>query len=210
MRTAVTATGAMAIVIAIKTDKPVFNTPASREAGVFYCAFTVFLPAPRDRALFRLFAQMPVQNLICVGILPKPGWLRAASRAALRAVAGGCVMFGTTALKLAASIILVAASASGPAGFRVATSYSPTPREIPVALDDTSLLVATLATGELQTQWMPRDACERVASAVVAGDGVAGIRSDGVKVYITRANCSTRRIEVNSGPAAIRVSQQQD
>lgn len=118
-------------------------------------------------------------------------------------------MFGTTASKVAVSVVIVAASAGGTAGLHVAT-YDSAPREIPVALDDTSLLVATLANGELQTQWMPRDACERVASAVVAGDGVAGMRPDGVKVYITRANCSTRRIQVNSGPAAFRVSQQQD
>ena len=119
-------------------------------------------------------------------------------------------MYGTTASKVAASVVLVAASAGGTAGLRVATSYDSAPREIPVALDNISLLVVTLANGELQTQWMPRDACERVASAVVAGDGVAGMRSDGVKVYIARANCSTRRIQVNSDPAAFRVSQQRD
>lgn len=119
-------------------------------------------------------------------------------------------MLGTTASKVAASVILVAASAGGTAGLRVAAPNNSAPRDIPVALDKTSLLVATLANGELQTQWMPREACERVASAVAAGNGVAGVRPDGVKVYIARANCSTRRIEVNPGPTAFSVSQQRE
>ena len=67
-------------------------------------------------------------------------------------------MFCTTASKVAASVVLVAASAGGTAGLRVATSYDSAPREIPVALDNISLLVVTLANGELQTQGAPADA----------------------------------------------------
>ncbi len=119
-------------------------------------------------------------------------------------------MLGTTASKVAASVVLVAASAGGTAGLHVAASNNFAAREQPVALDKTSLLVATLTNGELQTQWMPRETCERVASAVAQGSGVAGVRPDGVRVYIVRANCSTRRIEVNPDPAAFSVSQQRE
>jgi len=77
------------------------------------------------------------------------------------------------------------------------------PTEIPVALDSTSMLVATLANGEIERHWMARDACERIASAVAAGDGVAGVRDDGVRVFIAKANCSTRRIEVDRTAVAL-------
>ena len=43
--------------------------------------------------------------------------------------------------------------------------------------------------------------CLKVASAVAAGESVAGVRADGVSVIIARANCSTRRLEVD--PAAV-------
>jgi hypothetical protein len=119
-------------------------------------------------------------------------------------------MLGTTASKVAASVVLVAASAGGTAGLHVAVPGSSAPLEQPVVLDSTSLLVATLADGELQTQWMPREACERVASAIAAGNGVAGVREDGVKVYIARANCSTRRIEANPQPETFSVSQRRE
>ncbi len=119
-------------------------------------------------------------------------------------------MLGTTASKVAASVVLVAASASGTAGLRVTAPNNAAPREIPVTLDKISLLVATLASGEVQTQWMPRETCEQIASAVVQGNSVAGVREDGVRVYISRANCSTRRIEVNPRSDAFSVSQQRE
>ncbi|HML28818.1 MAG TPA: hypothetical protein PKE16_08275 [Hyphomicrobium sp.] len=113
-------------------------------------------------------------------------------------------MFST---KLVASALVVLASASSVAGVDKSGSGLPKASEIPVALDSNSLLVATLANGEIQTQWMSREACEHVASAVTAGDGVAGVRQDGVRIYIAQANCSTRRIEVD--PAAVRLSASQ-
>ncbi|MBS0234561.1 MAG: hypothetical protein JSR99_13870 [Proteobacteria bacterium] len=114
-------------------------------------------------------------------------------------------MFGTTAAKLGASVLVVAAAASGTARDRLMASTHPHMAEsqLPVVLDRNSLLVATLANGELQTQWMSRQACERVASAVATGGSVAGVRQDGVKIYITRANCSTRRIEAAPDTVAL-------
>ncbi len=112
-------------------------------------------------------------------------------------------MFGTTASKLAASVLLVATSATGVARVDQRASTESKRLEAPVVLDSTSLLVATLQNGELQTQWMPRDACEQVASAVAAGDHVAGVRQDGVKIYIARANCSTRRVEAEPSTVAL-------
>lgn len=113
-------------------------------------------------------------------------------------------MFGTTATKLVASTFVILASASGIAGVDKSTSAVSKKTQMPVTLDSTSLLVATLANGEIQTHWMPREACERVEAAVAAGDGVAGVRPDGVRVYIEQANCSTRRIEV--GPSLVTLS----
>ncbi|WP_024275627.1 MULTISPECIES: hypothetical protein [unclassified Hyphomicrobium] len=110
-------------------------------------------------------------------------------------------MFST---KLVASAFIVLASASGIAGVSTSAPDALKPQNIPIALDNNSLLVATLANGEIQTHWMPRTACEQVEAAVASGDAVAGIRPDGVSVYIAKANCSTRRIEVD--PAAVTLS----
>lgn len=110
-------------------------------------------------------------------------------------------MFST---KLVASAFIVLASASGIAGVGTSAPDALKPQNIPVALDNNSLLVATLANGEIQTQWMSRSACEQVEAAVASGDGVTGVRSDGVRMYIAQANCSTRRIEVD--PAAVTLS----
>lgn len=104
-------------------------------------------------------------------------------------------MFSTTAAKLSGSVLLVMTAASGAAHDRQWMPSESSRPESPVVLDRSSLLVATLANGEIQSQWMSTTACERVASAVAAGDAVAGLRSDGVRVYISRANCSTRRVE---------------
>lgn len=110
-------------------------------------------------------------------------------------------MLGSTASKVVASVVLVA-SAGGTASLPVKPEY-PVSRDTPVALDNRSLLVATLANGDLQTQWMSRDVCEHIAASVVSGDAVAGVRADGVKVYIARANCSTRRVAVHSSATAL-------
>lgn len=110
-------------------------------------------------------------------------------------------MFST---KLVASTFIVLASASGIAGVGTPTPDASKPQGIPVVLDNNSLLVATLANGEIQTHWMSRAACEQVEAAVASGDAVAGVRPDGVRIYIAQANCSTRRIEAD--PAAVTVS----
>lgn len=110
-------------------------------------------------------------------------------------------MFST---KLVASAFVVLASASGIAGVSTSAPDALKPQNIPIALDNNSLLVATLANGEIQTHWMSRTACEQVEAAVASGDAVAGVRPDGVSVYIAKANCSTRRIEVD--PAAVTLS----
>lgn len=110
-------------------------------------------------------------------------------------------------MKLVASALVVLASASSVAGVDKSGLGSSQASEIPVALDSNSLLVATLANGEIETQWMSREACEHVASAVAAGDGVAGVRPDGVRIYIAQANCSTRRIQVE--PAVVQLSASQ-
>ena len=114
-------------------------------------------------------------------------------------------MFGTTAPKIVASVVLIA-SASGTAGLPTNSLRL----EAPVALDSNSLLVATLENGEIQTQWMPRDVCEHVASAVHSGDRVAGVREDGVKVFIARANCSKRRVPVDASKTALNASPKVD
>jgi len=116
-------------------------------------------------------------------------------------------MFSTTAPKLMASAFVILASASGFAGVDKSTAASPKNQEIPVTLDSNSLLVATLANGEIQTHWMSRVACERVEAAVASGDGVAGVRPDGVRIYIAQANCSTRRIQVTPDPITLSSSQ---
>ncbi|WP_045836674.1 hypothetical protein [Hyphomicrobium sp. 99] len=112
-------------------------------------------------------------------------------------------MLGTTASKIVASVVLIA-SATSTASLPTKPDYS-SRQDTPVALDSASLLVATLQNGEIQTQWMPRDVCEHVVSAVLSGDAVAGVRADGVKVFIARANCSTRRVPVLENKTALNV-----
>jgi hypothetical protein len=112
-------------------------------------------------------------------------------------------MFSTTASKLVASMLLVATSAGGMADADKTAPASRGPHEIPVLLASNSLMVATMANGDIQTQWIPRDACERVERAVAAGRAVAGVRSDGVSVFIAHANCSTPRIEVRPETIAL-------
>ncbi len=116
-------------------------------------------------------------------------------------------MFSTTASKLVACVFLVAVSASGTAGVQKFAPTGAASRDVPVVLSSNSLLVATLANGEIQTQWMSTSACERAASAVLSGNGVAGVRSDGVRVYIARINCSTPRVEVAPDTVALDSSQ---
>jgi hypothetical protein len=116
-------------------------------------------------------------------------------------------MFSTTASKLVASAFVVVASASGLSGAAKSPALQDQRAEVPVTLDSTSLLVATLADGEVQTHWIPTATCEHVASAVASGESVAGVRADGVRVFVAKANCSTRRIEGQPTPLAMASSQ---
>lgn len=110
-------------------------------------------------------------------------------------------MFSSTALKILGSVVLIACASSSSTSLPAKSGQS-LREDNPVALDSKSMLVATLQDGQIETQWMPRDVCEYIASAVLAGDAVAGVRADGVKVYIARANCSTRRVSVSAAQTA--------
>ena len=111
-------------------------------------------------------------------------------------------MFSSTALKILGSVVLIACASSSSTSLPAKPSDQAFREDNPVALDSTSLLVATLHNGEIETQWMPRDVCEHVVSSVLAGNTVAGVRADGVKVYIAQANCSTRRVPVMAAKTA--------
>jgi hypothetical protein len=117
-------------------------------------------------------------------------------------------MLSTSASKAAASAFLILASGSGLAGVEKSTANSRTIfAEVPIALDSTSMLVATLANGEIERHWMTREACERSASAVAAGEAVSGVLEDGVRITIASANCSTRRVEVDPNGLALNSAQ---
>ena len=103
-------------------------------------------------------------------------------------------MFSTIA-KFGASVVFIAATANSTLG---SFNEPVLAADVSVALEGQSLLVATLTNGETQMQWMSRSACEAVASAVARGQLAAGVRQDGVRIYISQANCSTRRVQVTS------------
>jgi hypothetical protein len=100
------------------------------------------------------------------------------------------IMLSTSASKVFVSAFVVLASVGGH------TKVEKTVAEIPVTLDETSLLVATLANGEIERHRMGNVDCERVVSAIAAREFVTGVRDDGVRLTIVRANCSTRRVLV--------------
>ncbi|RUP00520.1 hypothetical protein [Hyphomicrobium sp.] len=102
-------------------------------------------------------------------------------------------MYGATASKLITSLVLVVAAAGGPASGEKTSEAARIQK--PVVPASTSLLVATMADGQLEMEWVPREICEQVSSSVAAGDAVAGVRPDGVRVYIAKANCSTPRVD---------------
>ena len=68
--------------------------------------------------------------------------------------------------------------------------------------DANSLLVATLANGEIQPHWLPQPICERIVSQLHAGSKISAITLDGAVVNIERANCSLRNSQLGfpSGP----------
>jgi hypothetical protein len=59
-----------------------------------------------------------------------------------------------------------------------------------------SLLVATLANGEIQRHWLPQTICERIVSQLQAGSKISAITSEGTVVNIERANCSLRNSQL--------------
>jgi hypothetical protein len=148
-----------------------------------------------------------VQYSFYVDAATTAAWLEPTQCGALTALSEGCFMFGTTASKLAASFVLVAATAGGTAGVGKSILSEGSSSAAPVVPAKVSLLVATLANGAIEMQWMSREACEGVESAVAASNGVAGVREDGVKVYIAQANCSTPRVDET--PSVIQLTSSQ-
>jgi hypothetical protein len=59
-----------------------------------------------------------------------------------------------------------------------------------------ALLVATLNSGEIEMHWIPPALCERIASELAAGSSVSGVRIDGTKVFVAKANCSVGRMKL--------------
>jgi hypothetical protein len=59
-----------------------------------------------------------------------------------------------------------------------------------------ALLVATMNSGEIETHWMPQALCERIASELAAGSSVSGVRIDGTRVFVAKANCSFGRMKL--------------
>ena len=106
-------------------------------------------------------------------------------------------MFGTTASKLTASlaVVIMPALGAGIVGGSVATI--PPPPSIDGGVDPNVLLVAALANGETETHWLPRKVCNQIVSALRAGNTVAGVRFDGTRMMIDRANCSLRSAQLS-------------
>jgi hypothetical protein len=105
-------------------------------------------------------------------------------------------MFGATASKLIASLVLVVATAGATANGGRSIPMAAALIEKPVVPANTSLLVATMANGQLEMTWVPRAVCDQVSASVAAGNSVAGVRPDGVRIYISEANCSTPRVDL--------------
>jgi hypothetical protein len=106
-------------------------------------------------------------------------------------------MFGTTASKVAASLAAVTIPALGVGIVGGSVAAIPPPPSINTGLDPNVLLVATLANGQLETHWLPRKVCSQIVAALRAGNTVAGIRFDGTRMMIDRANCSLRSAQLS-------------
>ena len=70
------------------------------------------------------------------------------------------------------------------------------PAEQSARTEANSLLVATLANGEIQLHWLPQRICERIVSQLHAGSKISAITSEGTVVNIDRANCSLRNSQL--------------
>ena len=113
-------------------------------------------------------------------------------------------MFGTTASKVTTLLVVVIMLALGAGIVSGSVAAIPPPPSIRAGIDPNALLVVTLANGEIETHWLLRQVCDRIVSAVRAGNTVAGVRSDGTRMMIDRANCSLRSAQLSDDRGAPR------
>jgi hypothetical protein len=106
------------------------------------------------------------------------------------------MLFGSTLTKMAVSGALLAAPFAAAVSFNGEMPETASPPSVAEPLATHALLVATLSDGTIETQWLPRGICQRVASDVQAKETVTGLRSDGTRVEIARANCSLRNAQL--------------
>ena len=83
-----------------------------------------------------------------------------------------------------------------PAGGQFAQDSTWANREA-VVQENNSLLVATLSGGEIELHWLPDAVCKRVVSELAARSLVWGIRLDGSKVPVAKAQCRPRSLELS-------------
>jgi hypothetical protein len=103
-------------------------------------------------------------------------------------------MFATRISKSTATAVLITVMAAGAATLERAPAEQSTLSQPPPALDHVSLMVATMTNGDVERHWVTTDECVRISRAVAGGASVAAVRGDGVRTYISKANCSTRRV----------------
>jgi hypothetical protein len=106
-------------------------------------------------------------------------------------------MLGPTASKVAASAVLLLVPAIGTKSLRGSIAENSPPPITSATIEANSLLVATLANGEVETHWLPKDVCERVVAELASGSKVSGIRSDGTRLPLERASCSLRNAQLD-------------
>jgi len=108
------------------------------------------------------------------------------------------MLFGSTISKLAVSGALLAAPLVAAVNYNGSIAdVSPLP---PIAgpHETDALLVATLADGNIETQWLPRRVCEQITSELRAKAVVTSLRSDGTRLQIAQANCSLRNAQLSA------------
>ena len=105
-------------------------------------------------------------------------------------------MIGTIASKITAAAALLLVSAISAETLRGSIAEISPPPIAPVDPNPDAMLVATMTNGEIETHWLPRKVCERVASELRAGSRVSGTRQDGTQMFISRANCSLRNAQL--------------
>ena len=105
-------------------------------------------------------------------------------------------MLGPTASKVAVSAVLLLLPAIGAKSSRGSVAESSPPPIASAAIEANSLLIATLANGEVETHWLPQGVCERVVAEMKFGSEVSGVRSDGTRLRLERASCSLRNAQL--------------